>query len=134
MTTDRNKIISPSAYLESSLKARFDTDGNMFGDLIAELGRRLPSEVVSALRTIASMRAKYAHWSDSQLISYEISGKFDREYADFQESVQIVEQFLNKQKPNERSPQHKFIRKDTNVFSEWIIRQPITGMPVAFKK
>ncbi|APH70038.1 hypothetical protein BSQ44_00575 [Aquibium oceanicum] len=118
----------------------------MFGEIIAELQRRLPVSIIRNLRRISELRAAYAHLSDAELHKFQMAPDFSVRIAEFQDAVLAVQLHLNSaseqgrqvgEQTNRSLPAHISFghpRMETGMFSEWIIRQPINSMPILMKK
>lgn len=142
---DRNPIISSASMIEARLRSTFRAEGRMFGEVIAELQGRIPSDIVRQLRRISEMRANYAHYSDVELASLQSSPNHVRKQQEFFDAVEKVNAYLDSSSSASAhiKSDHAGIKtvplsgangRDEKMFSEWIIRQPINGMPILIKK
>lgn len=143
---DRTEIISAATRIEAALRNAYQTEGRMFGEIIDEIYAKVPRHVVDALREVSAMRNKYAHLPDQEIVRLQSEPSFFEKKASFLRSVDLVDRFLQSGDAGRRlmldftlaqsqSSQVSKANKSGGVmFSEWIIQQPISSMPILVKK
>jgi hypothetical protein len=143
---DRNEIISAATHIEASLKRSFSTEGRMFGEVISEIYDRVPKSVTTALREVSSLRNEYAHLPDDEIEKLHADPSHFEKRARFFQAVDLVDRYLSQRNVSKDTgladdplQSHTRIvkssnRTEQNMFSEWIIHQPISSMPILIKK